>query len=134
MLRRWTLVWFVLTLTLSSANLLAPAPAAAEPVITATCYGASCNGLDPYAAGCVQDSYIVARDEYYYLTRRYSPSCNAFWAEASGGYTYTFVEGWMEDNYSATYRSWYSGVTTAMWASGRACMYAYGGGFYAACA
>ena len=120
MLRRWFSLWFVLALTLVSANLLAPASVSAEPAITASCYGASCNGLDPYAAGCGNDAYQVAW--VYDVSRYYSPSCNAFFSVAAVGYN-AWVNVWMEDNFSATYNSGYPGAISKMWESGRACAY-----------
>lgn len=123
MLRHWISLWFVLALTLVSANLFAPASASAEPAITASCYGASCNGLDPDAAGCTSGAYVVAYGFGYSVARYYSPSCNAFYSGASVGATSAWVTVWMEDNFNATYSSRYPAAVSKMWESGRACVY-----------
>lgn len=123
MLRRWISLWFVLALTLVSANLFAPGSASAEPAITASCYGSSCNGLDPYTTGCTSGAYVVAYGHGYDLARYYSPACNAYYGTASVGASYGWVHVWMAADFNATYYNGYPGAMSRMWDSGQACMW-----------
>lgn len=54
----------------------------------ATCYGASCNGLDPYATGCAYDGVVLATTYLYstagsllgYTQLWWSGTCQTKWA------------------------------------------------------
>jgi hypothetical protein len=123
MVRPFRLIWFVSAITFTLANLFAAAPATAHPAVITSCYGASCNGLDPDAAGCSIDAYPVASTTK--LERYYSPSCNTFYAVAAGSDSYPSVYAWMDENFNVTAR--YGGyVVSAMWERGLACVYGYG--------
>lgn len=130
LLRRWTLVWFVLALTLSSTNLFAAAPAAAEPQVTATCYGASCNGLDPLSTDCMKGAVLVA--SYYGLSRYYSPTCNAYYGYANWAWQGTYTQIQMQDDTNgSTLRSgWVYSIHSGMWATGQVCVASYDRGFW----
>jgi uncharacterized protein DUF2690 len=55
---------------------LSPVRAAAS-----TCYGATCNQVDPNGTSCTSDAYTVQSVWHndYRVDLRYSPSCNANW-------------------------------------------------------
>lgn len=109
--------WLVVAILLTTVHLVVPSPVTAAPTVTATCYGTSCNGLNPQF-GCWEGYVVVA--SIGRLERRYSPACNAYW----GFFTSTIYEPlsvWMEDNPSVTVNHRYALVFSDMWASGRVC-------------
>lgn len=56
------------------------------PANAASCYGYSCDGSDPLAAGCSADAYTVSTFNTYwnrYVEHRYSPACGAAWIRYS---------------------------------------------------
>lgn len=60
------------------AGLTAPTASAAT-----SCYGASCNGLDPSSTSCANDARTVQTLPSWNVELRYSPSCRAAWARAA---------------------------------------------------
>ncbi|MWA15985.1 DUF2690 domain-containing protein [Streptomyces sp. BA2] len=71
------------TASLSLALVLAgvnASPAAA----TASCYGASCNGLNPAKTTCANDARTVKKGPFIDMELRYSPSCRSAWARIGG--------------------------------------------------
>lgn len=112
--RHFVLVGFVLMVVIAALS-----PAVVPPARAASCYGLSCNGLDPYAAGCASDAVEIARG--YLVWRYYSPSCNAYFAWA--GYPQDIAIAWMEANFDATYHEGWNQTYSLMWSYGRACSY-----------
>ncbi|MET7354649.1 DUF2690 domain-containing protein [Streptomyces mirabilis] len=70
-----------------AATTAIPVPAQAAPNAKPTCYGASCNGLDPRQTGCSADARAVY-DEIFQgrlIRLRYSRACRAVWAQLWNG-------------------------------------------------
>lgn len=113
MLRHLLTIGFIVALAVSSIQ-----PAMAAPRAPTTCYGSSCNGVDPYTVGCVSDAVFVA--SYAYVARYYSPSCNAYFGwTAAAPYETTAV--WMSPNRSATVNFGIGYAYSYMWENGQAC-------------
>ncbi len=68
MYHRRRFVWFVIGMLLASTNLLIHPSVTTAQAMTATCYGASCNGLDPSTTGCKNDATIVASNPVAWTT------------------------------------------------------------------
>ncbi|MGW5343941.1 DUF2690 domain-containing protein [Streptomyces sp. HUAS TT3] len=64
----------------ASSLLLASSPASAAT----SCYGSSCNGLDPANTVCQNDAKTVYWDGWRAIELRYSPSCRAAWTRQQG--------------------------------------------------
>ena len=80
-------------LTATSLTLIAAASfmvVSSAPASAASCYGFTCDGADPNAAGC-GDAYTVNAGSFTtpaarrYVELRYSPACGAAWARYSYG-------------------------------------------------
>jgi hypothetical protein len=113
---------------LASTTLLSHPSVTTAQAITATCYGASCNGIDPGTTTCKSDATIVASKPVAWTTvyRYYSPSCNAYYAMVYQANTYYPITAYMEANRQATARSGNGAIATSkMWESGRACVASY---------
>src|ERR1700704_5948145 len=54
----------------------------AAPAYASSCYGYSCHGRDPVAAGCPVSSTTVTYGAYATVWNRYSYVCKANWARA----------------------------------------------------
>ncbi|GIF49380.1 uncharacterized protein DUF2690 [Asanoa ferruginea] len=62
----------------------------ATPAMAASCYGTSCNYLDPQTNGCNADArtlQAINPESPYTVELRYSPTCFAAWARVTGGLT-----------------------------------------------
>ncbi len=128
MYHRHRFVLFVIGILLTSTNLLIHPSVATAQAITATCYGASCNGLDPSTTGCRDDARMVASRRVGWATvyRYYSPACNAYYSRVYQSDTYYPITAYMEANREATARSGNGAlVISKMWESGLACMASY---------
>ncbi|MFJ2785320.1 MULTISPECIES: DUF2690 domain-containing protein [unclassified Streptomyces] len=87
----------------ASGLLLASSPASAAT----SCYGSSCNGLDPAATICQNDAQTV-RTSAWGVELRYSPTCRAAWArKTSGGSLDTSIH--VQNTQGTTYSTYYGG-------------------------
>ncbi|HEY0603318.1 MAG TPA: hypothetical protein VGD58_10425 [Herpetosiphonaceae bacterium] len=105
---------------LTAGFLVALAFSSIQPAAAATCYGSGCHGLDPVAAGCVSDAQFVRAA--YTVTRYYSPSCHAYFGQASGFWTGGSISLWMAASPKGTLSFGTTPDTySRMWTSGVAC-------------
>lgn len=79
-IRRICLIISMILASLGSVVVLTAAPASA-----ATCYGRTCNDLNPQAAGCGADAQTLDEITVHgtRIELRYSPSCWAAWARST---------------------------------------------------
>jgi len=78
----------------------APTTTASAGTAPATCYGSTCNGLNPYTTGCSADGYVVSEVEIYdaesnyvgMVYRYWSPTCQAAWTYVISSYRATIVQ------------------------------------------
>ncbi|MEU1224890.1 DUF2690 domain-containing protein [Streptomyces sp. NPDC005828] len=89
----------------ATSLLLASSPASAAT----SCYGSSCNGLDPAATICQNDAQTVMWGEYVALELRYSPTCRAAWARFKNG---DEGEIWVQNSLGNKYAVHYPGSGT----------------------
>jgi hypothetical protein len=74
--------WIVGATALITSMLLLASPGVAQ----SSCYGTTCDGLDPAATTCANDAYTIQSTEavvesgnWGHLELRYSPSCHSNW-------------------------------------------------------
>jgi hypothetical protein len=67
--------------------------AQARPALAAACVGSSCDRVDPFTSGCVNDSIVldqvsdVDQNGNHVVQLMWSRSCNAGWARSTGSYS-----------------------------------------------
>lgn len=99
------------------AGTILPAPGIMHNAAHAAgCYRSSCNGLFPAAQGCTADAQQLdqaAVGSYGTVYLKYSPTCDAAWAEYyfTSPYAYSFVE---YKPGSSAYQSDYDSVSPAI--------------------
>ncbi|MFE3072594.1 DUF2690 domain-containing protein [Streptomyces sp. NPDC059247] len=97
-----TLATVASSLALAASGLLfASSPASAAT----SCFGASCNGLDPATTICQNDARTVLVAGWNEVELRYSPTCRAAWARKStiGEATVINVTNTAGNSYAANY-------------------------------
>jgi hypothetical protein len=68
-------------------------PVSAAAAVAASCYGNSCNGLEPEKSGCSDDARTVRSREVdsFDVELRYSPDCHAVWTRITNNSGYPGV-------------------------------------------
>ncbi|MER7533168.1 DUF2690 domain-containing protein [Streptomyces sp. NPDC097704] len=90
----------------ATSLLLASSPASAAT----SCYGSSCEGLDPATTICQNDARTVSWSDRFGIELRYSPTCRAAWARVTG-YSDAPMSVYVQNNMGAYYSTASTGAT-----------------------